>query len=282
MDLAALGLTGIARFHTFRGVPLISAKVPPGEHDRVWRELRAAHPETGLWPLLGALPAPLGASSREAWDLLRGMAPGAGPEPEPPPGSLAEWAAVRSVGAALGPVWLDEALRVDPAERTAEIVRAQREWWDPGTASLLDPAALAAVLPGEVPEPPPNRRGSDRPGHAAEVLLVPARAGYEVPGLVPEVIGTVNWCGSASHPGLDVVDQIAVLRHLEGVYGAELYYFGRGVELAVSRPPVTREAVAMCAIEQFCFSGSLTETIGGVRDVAMEQAAGRHWHLWWD
>ncbi|MEU7906736.1 DUF4253 domain-containing protein [Actinoplanes sp. NPDC049118] len=260
-------LSGIEYGETPTGVPLVSARFPEGEHDRVWRALRAEHSRTGLWPVLGWT-APQAAEIAHHWPF--------GPQGRPLLAALRDF---------------------DATERMALIVRSIRESCiegldpaDPQDATRItefeadfDPVRVAdAVAPlTEVPAGVERHTMCDPP---TQVLLVPAAAGHEVLALAPGVLPVMNnWTGGPSHPSLEYADHILVLRHWERAWGAQLYY-GRGavLELAVARPPRDPLALATCAIEQSSYCDDLAQTVGAVAVVAREQAPAGHWSFWWD
>jgi hypothetical protein len=116
-------------------------------------------------------------------------------------------------------------------------------------------------------------------GAPTSVLLIPAGTGHEALGLVGGLLTTSNWIGGAIHPDLTAADHIAVLRHWEDQYGAEVYHTGRAeLALIVNRPPQAELEVARCAIEQYAYCYDL----GDVVDVARDQAPTDHWYFRWD
>ncbi|MFG2057104.1 DUF4253 domain-containing protein [Micromonospora sp. NPDC048930] len=260
-------LDGIERAETVAGVPLVSGTFPAGEHDRVWRTLRAEQSRTGLWPVLG-------------WTA----------------GSAAEgtynWCRRHQ-----GPAWLAALREVDPAERMALIVRSKLEWtlgggdpadpqvaqWQEEDRAAFDPVRLAAML-GPLTGIPPGIRRQTSSYPPTEVLLVPAAAGHEVLALVPGLMAIMNnWNGGPSYPDLRYADHVFVLRHWERAWGADLYHPGFvDLELAVTRPPRDPVAIATCAIEQFSYCDDLSQILGEVDDVARRQAPADHWSFWWD
>ncbi|GIE85471.1 DUF4253 domain-containing protein [Actinoplanes regularis] len=266
MESVLSRLSKIQRAETVTGVPLVSGSFPPGEHDRVWRALRAEHSRTGLWPVLGST-AHGAAECSYAWTSV-------GPQ-----------------GAEL----LALTRRIDPAERMALIVRSVWEdcvkGMEPTDPFYLefeadfDPVRVAAAV-GDLGETPArNSGGTDWVYPPTDVLLVPAAAGHEVLALVPaEIIAIINnWSGGPSHPDLEYMDHILVLQYWERRWGAQLYGRVEGtLELAVERPPSDPLSAAVCAIEQSAYCYDLAQTLGDVRDVASRQAPASRWTFWWD
>jgi hypothetical protein len=248
------GLSGVSEALTPGGVRLLSADLPAGRADEVWRDLLGRHSATGLYPVLGPNVA-------EAVEVAR------------------RYAAEHQDPAALA-----AALAVDPAERfeqlrQSELAERLTEATDEDDfvfwRAVYDPAEVAAKLDGLTGPGPGVRRVTSfySPG---SVLLVPATAGYEVPVLVPGLIRATN-------TDLGPVDHLAVLRHWHQQYGAELYYSsGSNLELAVARPPVATDDVARCAVEQSTYCYDLSQLFGEPEDVARKQARGDHWSFWWD
>jgi hypothetical protein len=248
------GLSGVSEGLTPGGVRLLSADLPAGRSDEVWRDLLARHPATGLYPVLG------------------------------PDVALAVEMAGRHAVDAQGPAALAAALAVDPAERfeqlrQAELAERLIEATDEEDVAFwraaYDPVEVAVKLDG-LTGPGPGVRRITGPYPPGSVLLVPAAAGYEVPVLVPGLIRATN-------TDLGPVDHLAVLRHWHQRYGAELYYAaGSDLELAVARPPARTDDVARCAVEQTVYCYDLSQLFGEPEDVAREQARGNHWSFWWD
>ncbi|WP_089007899.1 DUF4253 domain-containing protein [Micromonospora viridifaciens] len=259
-------LNGIERAETAAGVPLVSGTFPAGEHDRVWRALRAEHPRTGLWPVLGWT---AGEAAKGTYDWCRQQQ---------------------------GPDRLAALHDVDPAERMALITRSKLEWtlhgdpddpqlkaWQQEYRAEFDAARVAEAI-GPLTEIPPGIRRQTGGYPPTEVLLVPAAAGHEVLALVPGLMAIMNnWNGGPSHPDLHYADHVFVLRHWEKTWGAELYHPGvDNLELAVTRPPRDPLAAATCAIEQSSYCDDLEQILGDVYVVARRQAPADHWSFWWD
>lgn len=260
-------LNGIERAETAGGVPLVSGSFPEGEHDRVRQALRDEHDRTGLWPVLGWT-AWTAAEFTHGWDF--------GPQ---------------------GPGLLAAVREIDPAERMALIVGSVLEEAidftdpaDPETMALIeeekayfDPVRVAEAA-ARLTKSPRRSRWQTESYPPTDVLLVPATAGHEAIALVPGIISIMNnWSGGRSHPNLEYADHVLVLKHWEATRGAQLYYCGGAdLELRVARPPRDPLAAATCAIEQISYCYDLSQTVGGVDDVARTQAVSDHWSFWWD
>lgn len=263
MNLEELGLCDIRRAETSGGLTLFSGTA--ADLDAGWQAARAAFPRTGLWPVAGW-------SAAEAAEDSRDWTP-------------------QEQGAAR----LSEAAAVDPGARMAEILAVQfATVWQCGPQQLLGEdgwfrgsveeyetrfgaflAATPDVAPTEIRYPRQRQTGPE------DLLLVPAQAGWQVPALVPNLL--FDWTGGIELHEVSAVDHAAVLRWWGRRYGAELYYaHGKGMELAVARPPRTPAEVARCAMEQFAYCGDLSQVFGDVDDVARAQAHQDHWLFWWD
>lgn len=139
MDSLLSRLDGIERAETAAGVPLVSGTFRAGEHDRVWRALRAEQPRTGLWPVLGWT-AESAAEGTYQW-CREGQ----------------------------GPAWLAAVREIDPAERMALIIESKLEWtldggdptdpqvaaWQEEDRAGFDPVRVAATI-GPLTESPPG------------------------------------------------------------------------------------------------------------------------------
>ncbi|GAA3936879.1 hypothetical protein Aau02nite_36450 [Amorphoplanes auranticolor] len=259
--MTGYGLADVQESTTAGGVRLLSAAVPPQDHDHIWRALRADHGRTGWWPVLSW-------SAREAHR------------------STFDYPVE-----AQGTDALRRALALDPVECFAELTRSR---WEERLADLepaqraevwaedYDAQALAGRLT-RVTSPPPGRRRETSAYPPGEVLLVPAAAGHEVPVLVPGLIEPANWFGGPGHPDLEPADHLAVLRLWHERHAADLYFAnGSRLELSVGRPPVEPVEVAQCAVEQFVYCGDLGQLVGDPIDVARKQVPAGHWSFWWD
>jgi hypothetical protein len=241
---------------------VLSADVPDGTHDQVWRTLRDRHGTTGWWPVL-------------SWAAHMIAEETADYSPE-----------------FHGPEALSRALRLPAAQRMAAVIRwsfdgtaqeddpiEQARWW----ADEYDPFILATKLEPVTVRPPGRATNTGEATAGVELLLVPARAGYEVPLLVPGLITPSNWFGPPEHPDLTGEDHVRVLQYWHERYGADLYFAsGTNLELSVRRPPSDPLDRAMCAIEQFAYCFDLEQRLGDNEVVARVQAPADHWSFWWD
>ena len=95
MDFAEFGLTDVRESVTEGGVRLISVDIRPEREVVTWQALREAHGRTDLWPVLG-WDAPEAAERTTRW------------------------------GRPQGPAELAAALRLDPTEQMALVIKAAR------------------------------------------------------------------------------------------------------------------------------------------------------------
>jgi hypothetical protein len=205
-----------------------------------WRRLRAAHAQTGLWPFL------VGPDLRD------------------------------EDRQAISELWYDAATEHDPTAVTRGLAldveaflsqqTAELEISDPATLTV-DPAALAAA------DQEPQFSFSSRD---TVIGLIPARHGWEVPGLL-------SWQGAVNYD-LDGAHHVAVLRHWQQRYGAELVTLTRDyIELLVARPPRDPATTVQVAVELLGYCPDLdVQGTGMVAVLANELVPHRRWSLWWD
>lgn len=128
-------------------------------------------------------------------------------------------------------------------------------------------------LPAEVDPLPATWVLDDGP---CLVGLVPAAAGWQVPGLV-------TWWGAANHD-LGPAEHVAVLRDWEARYGAELAVLTFDVvQLAVARPPRVAADVLAAAQAQYAYCPDVVDQgVGTLEALCREQVVRRSWYFWWD
>ena len=106
--------------------------------------------------------------------------------------------------------------------------------------------------------------------------LIPARHGYEVPGLL-------SWQGAANYD-LDGAHHVAVLRAWQERHGAELVTLtGDLIELLVARPPRDPATIAQVAVEMLGYCPDLDVWgTGALGVLASGIVPPRCWSFWWD
>jgi hypothetical protein len=205
-----------------------------------WVRLRAAHEQTGLWPFL------VGPDRKDA---------------------------DRQV---ISELWYDAATEHDPSavvrglalDMQAFFTQQKAELEAPDPAALtLDPAARATA------DSEPQFAFTSRD---TVIGLIPARHGYEVPGLL-------SWKGAVNYD-LDGAHHVAVLRYWQQRYGAELVTLTRDhIELLVARPPRDPATMVRVAYEMLSYCPDVDVLGTGVVAVlANEVVPHRRWSFWWD
>jgi hypothetical protein len=240
---AGLQLTDLRRARTTGGglpVWMVHPLPPRREPFVSWRRLRAAHAQTGLWPFLVD-------PDRKDED--------------------------RQTNSEL---WYDAATEHDPTAVTRGLAldleaffaqhTAELEIPDPATLAV-DPAALAWA------DREPQMMFSSRD---TVIGLIPARHGWEVPGLL-------SWKGAVNYD-LDAAHHVAVLRSWQQRYGAELVTLTRDqIELLVANPPRDPATMVQVAVEMLGYCPDLdVQGTGMVAALANEVVPHRCWSFWWD
>lgn len=105
--------------------------------------------------------------------------------------------------------------------------------------------------------------------------LVPASHSWEVPGVLS--FGGWNDCP-------DAMNQVAVLRYWNEIYGAELVGLsGDVMELEPARKPSTREEALKLAQEQYWFCYDIVEQgVETIENLAAGLLTSSVWYFWWD
>jgi Domain of unknown function (DUF4253) len=146
------------------------------------------------------------------------------------------------------------------AQQTAEL-----EIPDPATLTV-DPAALAWA------DREPQFAFTARD---TAIGLIPARHGWEVPGLL-------SWGGAVNYD-LDGAHHVAVLRSWQQHYGAELVTLTRDqIELLVAHPPRDPATMVQVAVEMLGYCPDLDVQGTGMVAVLANEVAHRRWSFWWD
>lgn len=163
------------------------------------------------------------------------------------------------------PSAVERGRRLDVGRRLAEL-RARRDAPHPRTVFATPDADVH-------PRPEPHFIADDK---QTLVALIPARAGFEVPGLMSWQ-GAVNW-------ELDGADHVAVVRRWHDFYGAELVTLAFDtLELLVPRPPVDPMEAATVAVDQYAYCPDVVDQgVGSVPALAAGQVRSPSWYFWWD
>lgn len=228
--------------------PLLWVADVPAEPGR-WGELAAAHPRTGLWPV-----------------LLEGLAEG---DPTRP------WLEGEFAPAPWSPL---DAPALEPllAEAFAGAFEDEEEFpagpppWpglSPRLSPLADPATVAAVLAGEL-----VTHGGPRP-----LGLVRAARGADV-------LAALGWLGATNHDTAPAVLS-SVLRSWEDRFGVRLVAVGFDtVVVSVAAPPADAAAALPVAAEHlgFCYDVVFQEGPGDLTAYAAELVGAGAWRFWWD
>ncbi|HEX4737910.1 MAG TPA: DUF4253 domain-containing protein [Allosphingosinicella sp.] len=113
------------------------------------------------------------------------------------------------------------------------------------------------------------------PLEQAHILLIPAKAGHEVPALLRW--GGWNRCPPAEH-------HVAALRQWHEDYGAELVGLsGDVMELRVARRPQTRDEALHLAREQYLYCSDILDVgRGDLATLAALLLESDWWYFWWD
>jgi Domain of unknown function (DUF4253) len=204
-----------------------------------WVRLRAAHAQTGLWPFL--VGPDLKDEDRQAVSEL----------------------------------WYEAATEHDPMAVTRGLALDLEAFFAQHTAELEipDPATLTvdpAALAWADREPQFGFTSRD-----TVIGLIPARHGWEVPGLL-------SWGGAVNYD-LDGAHHVAMLRSWQQRYGAELVTLTRDqIELLVAHPPRDPATMVQVAVEMLGYCPDLDVQGTGMVAVLANEVAHRRWSFWWD
>ena len=246
--LAALGVVLPAPAEpvsAIRGLTVWSVAVEPDPTAvDLWLAVRDLHPRTGLWPLLVDA------------EMLDQIGPDWHEDPPPPPPVAGDAAA-----------WFQQQWTSYYSDKVDRGPGAPA--WSPGAdwaAGVVNELGLVPPLPDAAPE---------RPGPQVWLVLVPASAGWLVPGLLA-------WGGGVNAEVMGD-EHASVLRRWAATYGAELVGLtGATLTLRVLRPPQTDDDALGSAVEAFLYCPDAvwqgTETL----DALADRQRGAHWSYWWD
>lgn len=249
----ALPAGRVVRAETEDGPPVLWASHEPVPL-ALWAEAAAAHPRTGLWPLL------LKKDAIEAWDGGELYV-----EEGDPPGDPAEVLA----GWWNGNVEIHDDDRLSVAEREAVTAPYGQRW--PGLAPELafqgEPAAFARGYATHLHDEDPS----------LQLGLVAAPRGADA-------LSVMGWAGPANHAETSAI--AAVVRSWEDRFGAWVVALGFDeLYLSVAAPPTTPEEARRVAAEHFAFcpdniwQSQQPYTLEAYAD----RIAGLNgWYFWWD
>jgi hypothetical protein len=260
------------------GQPVLGLEVPCRGALRAWRRLRREVPPAGRWPvLLGHVGQEDLPTKRTAWFEGRERR-----QTFPPVEDVLKEARELDAGR-----WLADRHAAHVKGMEEELVR------DRARGYLEDAAFLEKVLA----QPEPFRgldredwlgdeRGAvfefvawdlavDEDRRPVSVGLFPTAAGWEVPAW---------WKFGGWNHTPQAHESVAVLRYWHERYGAEVLRLTNDtLELAVDRPPKTREEALLLAKEQFYYCPDIiTQGEGSLDSLAARLLGGEGWYFWWD
>jgi hypothetical protein len=229
-----------------RGVFVFDAAARRKDCDAFWGSLRAAYPETGLWPFVSSMtPLELAEHGRDITENGGGChSAGA----VPPVDMFAERIRTLSLHAGIEDVDAGDATVDDLVETIRE--RAERVLGSPGRS-----------LSGEGPQWRYLMASDDAGLSIMETLRMPC---------------AVNWIGDATGRGLEPADHVRIVRSWRDRFGAEVFSLDdKGMELLVPRPPTTWREVASVGLEQLAYSN------GYDLDEFLGQVPAGSWSFYW-
>ncbi|MFE6226221.1 DUF4253 domain-containing protein [Streptomyces sp. NPDC057854] len=221
----------------------------------VWGRIRAAHPRTGLWPLL-LEPLGDGADFRP-WGSGELFAGTSRPADHEPAAVLARW-------------W-DDCVSDDD---------------DDGGDDVGVTAPYGLVWPGLAPGRTPAEDPDGLAAEHADVFLSfggEARLGLVEAASGAEALAAAGWSGPVNHA--ETAEIAAVVADWERRFGARVFAVGFAtLRLSVAAPPATLEEALPIAAEHFAFCPDNVWQ-GSVQDLAAyaEHLVGADvWTFWWD
>ncbi|MDX2293322.1 MULTISPECIES: DUF4253 domain-containing protein [Streptomyces] len=220
----------------------------------LWGRIRAAHPRTGLWPLL--LEPLDGHEDFRPWGSGE-LFPGASSRPadHEPATVLARW-------------WDDCVSTGEDDDAPAVTAPYGRAW--PGLA------------PGRTPVEDPGRPADE---HADALLSfgAEARLGLVEAASGAEALVVTGWSGPVNHAGTGEI--AAVVADWERRFGARVFAVGFDtLRLSVAAPPATLEEALPIAAEHFAFcpDNLWQGPCGDLTAYAEHLVGADEWTFWWD
>nr|WP_110945815.1 DUF4253 domain-containing protein [Streptomyces avicenniae] len=230
--------------------PLWLSDEPPAMN--LWGRIRAAHADTGLWPLL-LLPL-------DRDDDFRPWATG-----ELFPENVSS-----------------------PGDHDAAALLT--EWWGNHISTEEDSAPATAPFGRDWPGLAQTSPGTEAPDVlAAEYALAfasfqpEARLGLVAAPRGADALAAVGWDGPVNYAG-DTGKYAAVLRSWEERFGVRVVAVGFAtLYLSVAAPPTTRDEALAVAAEHFAFCpDNIWQGPGDLATYAERLVDGDSWQFWWD
>ena len=224
-----------------------------------WSQLRALHPESGLWPVF------LHGNEDEP-DRPWVYGDVGQPLLRPPDEFIAD--------AVLESLW---------NEHTGPLSGSSAEERSKDAAII---APFGPAWPGPAPAIKPPTAPERVADEIAERLVKPAQTRL---GLVPvvrsaDVLGFTGWPGPTNTTLMEPGALSAVLRGWEVRFGARLIRVGaNSLVLSVAAPPTTQPVALQVAAEHFAFCrDNFSYASGALASYAEELIGVPHWSFWWD
>ncbi|MFL1382060.1 DUF4253 domain-containing protein [Nocardiopsis protaetiae] len=240
------------------GTPVMWISTDPAPRG-LWQELRAAHAESGWWPLL--LASMSDEDGDRPWESGELFPSGEGSAADHDPGEVlaGSWRSVTAVAPE------DDGLV--PRERLAVTAPFGAEW--PGPAPEIawtrDPDEAADLRADRLAARPNPRLGLVRAASGARAL------------------SAIGWDGAVNH-GLDITAISAVLADWERRFGARLVMAGFDTLVLTTAVEIAdKETALRVAAEHFALCpDNVWQGPGSLDSYAESLLGGASWGFWWD